>query len=127
MTKKLSGGNLLVRRIGFRLTEKDYLYYKSLLNETKTQKGVSYTQSDFIRDSIFSRPLESLVTFNKKVTIPKPSKCDKTRIRMLVNTTNNINQIAKSLNILLNGGNEDLFESLVQINDIHKHIKSELL
>ena len=115
----------LTKRISLRLTEDDYKKYINILSSASVD-GKTYTASDFIRDSIFNRPI-TIIETNPIVRV-KPNECERNRLRMLSLTTSNINQIAKALNTLIKYGDADfdLFSCLVQINDIHTYVKQEL-
>ena len=123
--RKSSDGNNdpLVKRVGFRLNENDHNLYVKLLANAQVQHE-QYTASDFFRDALFERE-QKIIQIAKRTT-PKPTRCEQQRLRMLVNTTNNLNQIALNLNIMMKSSSGDVNTYLHQLNDIHKFIVEEL-
>ena len=83
MGRNLKLSEPLTKRISVRLTENDYKKYLSILKSSEVD-GKLYTASDFVRDSIYNRPIKTISTRNS--VNQKPSKCDNDRLRMLVNT-----------------------------------------
>ena len=119
----------LTKKITIRMTENDYQTYLSelLKNGIDPTTRSSYTASDYIRDLICNR-IPPTVIKSKTRSVPQPSECDKERIRMLSNTTNNINQLAKSANIALNSKDEEaLLDVLKNLNFLAEYVKGELL
>lgn len=113
------------KRVGFRITEDAYnLYIKQYANAEIQSTKKKYSASDFFRDALFERE-QKIIQINKRST-PKPRKCEQQKLRMLVNTTNNLNQIALALNIMLKSSSGDINIYLHQLNDIHKFIVEEL-
>lgn len=111
----------LTKRLAVRLTQADYDRYLEILQHAQAGNK-KYTASDFIRDAIYNRPLPVIT---KKLT-SEISSCDHDRIRMLRNTTNNINQLAKAANIAMQNDQDQLVEILQKLEDIATYIKGEL-
>lgn len=93
------------RKITVRFSRDEYSKYLSLFENTKND----YSQSEFIRDCIFHTVPPQLMV--KKSSSLKPTLCDKERVRQIAGLTNNINQIAKNLNILMKSSSQAKFLS----------------
>lgn len=83
----------------------EYSKYLSLFKNIKND----YSQSEFIRDCIFHTVPPQLVV--KKSSSLKPTLCDKERVRQISGLTNNINQIAKNINIHMKSSSQAKFLS----------------
>lgn len=92
--------NKRTKKITIRFSEDEYNKYLVLFKRVQS----SYTQSQFIRDCVFSTVPPELIV--KKASLYKPTTCDKERIRQIAGLTNNINQIAKNLNIMIKSSNQ---------------------
>lgn len=110
-----------VKRVTIRFSKEEYTKYLSMFEKVNS----SYTQSEFIRDCIFSTvPLDFLA---KKSTHIKPSECDKERIRQIAGLTSNINQIARSLNILMKSTNQSTLLSYLQkLDNIYTYCEAAM-
>lgn len=112
----------LTKKVTVRMTQADYDRYIEIL-ENAQAGNKKYTASDFIRDAIYNRPPPVVVS--KKISVGL-TECDRDRVRMLANTTNNINQLAKAANIALRNDPKRLLEILQRLEDLSNYIKGEL-
>lgn len=112
----------LTKRVTVRMTQADYDRYLEILQNAQAG-NTKYTASDFIRDAIYNRQPPEVIT---RKTTSGLSQCDRDRIRMLKNTTNNINQLARAANIALRNDPDRLFEIMQSLEDIAAYIKGEL-
>ena len=104
------------RKVTVRFSEHEYARYLSVFERIKNE----YTQSQFIRDCIFSTVPPELIV--KKATIFKPTACDKERIRQISGLTSNMNQISKNLNMLMKSSNKTkLLFYLKKLDEIHNY------
>lgn len=122
MARPQKSSEPLTKKVTVRLTQADYDRYIEILQNAQAGNK-KYTASDFIRDAIYNRPIPVVVS--KRVSVGL-TECDRDRVRMLANTTNNINQLAKAANIALRGNPDRLLEIMQSLEDIATYIKGEL-
>lgn len=122
MARPQKSSEPLTKKVTVRLTQADYDRYLEILQNAQAGNK-KYTASDFIRDAIYNRPPPVVVS--KRVSVGL-TECDRDRVRMLANTTNNINQLAKAANIALRGNPDRLLEIMQSLEDIATYIKGEL-
>ena len=115
---------LMTKRIGFCLTETEHMKYVKQLEKSRSKSGKKYTASDFFRDILFKNEVQKSVYVKK---IREPSECDILRIKAFSNTMNNINQLAKHANILVNyGDKKQLLEVFENLNFLAEETKNNL-
>jgi hypothetical protein len=109
------------KRVTIRFSEDEYIKYLSIFENVKS----NYTQSQFIRDCIFSTVPPKLII--EKASLFKPTACDKERIRQIAGLTSNINQIARNLNIMIKSSNQSkLLTYLKKIDIIYEYCESAM-
>ena len=118
--------NGLTKSLTFRLDQDDYDQYFKQFESAKIGKK-KYTKSDYFRDLLHGTPPPEVTVVKREVVHKRPiSQCDRQRLVMLANTTNNINQLARSINTLMKSDRVAAIAMLKQIEIIHAYIKAEL-
>ena len=109
------------KRVTIRFSEDEYIKYLSIFENVKS----NYTQSQFIRDCVFSTVPPELVV--KKAALYKPRACHKERVKQIAQLANNINQIARSLNIMMKSSNQSkLLTYLKKLDNIYLYCESAM-
>lgn len=109
------------KRVTIRFSEDEYNKYLSLFEKLKSD----YTQSEFIRNCIFNTVPPKLIV--KKAHIDKLTACHKERVRQIAKLSNNINQIARNLNIMIKSSNKlKLIAYLKKLDIIYKYCESAM-
>lgn len=105
-----------IKKITIRFSEDEYIKYLSMFERIKSE----YTQSEFIRNCIFKTVPPKLIV--QKASVFKPTACEKERVRQIAGLTNNINQIARNLNILMKSTNQTkLLSYLKKLDTIYTY------
>jgi len=108
-----------IKRVTIRFSEDEYSKYLSIFEKIKSD----YTQSQFIRDCVFSKVPPELIV--QKAIIFKPTACDKERVRQIAGITSNINQIARNLNIMMRSNNQSkLITCLKKLDTIYDYCEA---
>jgi len=110
-----------IKKVTVRFTEDEYEKYLSLFKRIKSD----YTQSEFIRNCIFDTVPPKLIA--KQTNVYKPTACHKERVRQIAGLSNNINQIAKNLNILMKSGSQsNLLAHLKKLDTIYTYCEAAM-
>lgn len=113
----------LTKKITFRVTESDYLNYKTIFANAKVcNKKIS--QSEFIRTKIFNENIEDKIIVQKEKVVYKNKPCldEKNKIYQLSKIGNNLNQLTHKVNMIEDTNTKEILSTLSSIELLLKEL-----